>query len=788
MRVSYSWLKELVDIDEDVNSLANKMLFVGNEYESINELCPSTNLVVGRVVSKALHPDSDHLNVCEVDLGDKVYKIVCGAPNVDVNQKVIVAKVGAKLPGGEIKSSVIRGVESNGMICSLAELGLESKYVREEDKRGIHVLPESAPIGVDAKEYMGLNDVYVDYELTANRSDLLSMLGMAYEVGAIYDKKVNLPIVDLDEKSDKTSKYITVNNKTNNCKSYMTRIVKNVKIKESPDFIKSRLMSAGIRPINNVVDISNYVMMEYGQPLHFFDLDKVGDEIIIRQAQNDETIVTLDNVERKLKDSDIVICDKTHPIALAGVMGGLDTEVTEDTKDILIESAIFNPYNIRYTSKEILRSEASIRFEKGIDPKRVKEALDRAAYLLGEYAEGEVLSGIVGFNDVDTDDKEIEVTSSKINKVLGMEIDNREIGDIFRRLGFDYKEKDGKFKVYVPSRRLDINIKEDLIEEVGRIHGYDNMVGKLPLVPIKSGKLLPKNKYIKDIKNRLYSLGLSEVITYSLINKEEIEMFKDKPFEYIKVSSPLTEDRSIMRYSLLPSLLKVADYNLQRSIKDICIYEVSKVYYLEEDYKEVNKLAILMTGNYIENSWNNKISIDFYTIKGVLENLFSYLGIINRYKLSTDDIPKSYHPGVSARIIVDNDVVGYIGKPHPNINKNDVYVCELDLDKLYDVQVKKIKSKEVPKYPSVVKDMAFILDNDIKAGDVISTISKKGGKIVVDVSVFDVFKMDDNKKSVAFKITFQDASKTLTEEEVLKSFNIIIESIEKEYNAVLRNK
>ena len=292
------------------------------------------------------------------------------------------------------------------MICSIAEIGLESKYVHEEDKKGIHVLPEDAPIGVDAKEYLGLNDVYVDYELTANRSDLLSMIGMAYEVGAIYDKKVNLPDNEVKEVSDKASNYIDIECKTNNCKVYMSRIVKNITIKESPEFIKSRLMSCGIRPINNVVDISNYVMLEYGQPLHFFDLDKVGNKVIIRQAKNDEKMTTLDNIERTLKETDIVICDNEKPIALAGVMGGLESEVTEDTKNILIESAIFDSYSVRYTSKEILRSEASMRFEKGVDPKRTKEALDRAAYLLNMYADGETLSGIVGFNNVDVDDKE----------------------------------------------------------------------------------------------------------------------------------------------------------------------------------------------------------------------------------------------------------------------------------------------------------------------------------------------------------------------------------------------
>ncbi len=789
MRVSDKWLKELVDVEDDVKNIADKMLSVGNEYDSITELCPATNLVIGRVISKTPHPDSDHLNVCEVDLGDKIYKIVCGAPNVDVNQKVIVAKIGAKLPGGEIKKTTIRGVESNGMICSIAELGLESKYVKEEDKKGIHILNEDAPVGVDAKEYLRLNDTYIDYELTANRSDLLSMLGMAYEVGAIYGKKVNIPTNKLNEIEEKTKDYIDIENKTNNCYAYTSRIVKNVIIKESPEFIKSRLMSSGIRPINNVVDISNYVMLEYGQPLHFFDLDKVGGKVIIRQATNGEKITTLDNIERTLKETDIVICDEYHPIALAGVMGGLDTEVTENTKNILIESAIFNPYNIRYTSKEILRSESSMRFEKGIDPNRTKEALDRAAYLLDKYANGSVLKGIVGFNNKDLDDKKIEITIDKINKVLGMEVQKEEVENIFTRLGFTYKKNGDVYTVYVPTRRLDISIKEDLIEEVGRLHGYENMKGTLPIVPIKRGRYIAKNKYIKDIKNRLYSLGLNEVITYSLINKEEIELFKDKPFEYIKTLSPLTEDKSIMRYSLIPSLLKVADYNISRNIKDVSIFETSKIYYIDEDYKEVNKLSILMTGSYIENSWNGKMICDFYTLKGVLENLLTYLGLIKRYTLSQENIVKSLHKGVSANILVDNIVVGYLGKPHPNICKYDVYVLELDLDKLFNIQIKGIKSKEVPKYPSVVKDMAFILDNSINAIDVMKTISKKGGKIVTNVDVFDVFNnIEEGKKSIAFKITFQDSTKTLTEEEVINSFNMIIENVEEEYNAVLRNK
>mgnify|MGYP002559432296 FL=1 len=787
MRLSEKWIKEIVNVDDTIENIAEKMVFCGNEYESINKLCPATNLVVGRVVSVHPHPDSDHLNLCEVDLGDKIYQIICGAPNVSANIKVIVAKVGAKLPGGVIESRSVRGVLSNGMICSLAELGLENKYLTEEDKKGIHILSDDAPVGIDALSYLMLDDTYIDFELTANRSDLLSMRGMSYEIGAIYNKKFNIEIPKLNESIEKTKDYIEIENKTNNCYAYKGRIVKNVEIKESPEFIKSRLMSCGIRPINNVVDISNYVMMLYGEPLHFFDYNSIGKKVIIRNALDGEKITTLDNIKRTLKDTDIVISDEISPIALAGVMGGVTSEVTNNTKDIFIEAALFNPYNIRYTSKRILRSEASIRFEKGVDPNILSSAIDMAAYLLQEYASGTVLSGVVGFNDMSLDDKEINISIDKITSVLGMNISIDDVKDIFDRLAFTYKEANGEFKVYVPTRRLDINIKEDLIEEVGRIYGYNNMEGIMPVTRTKKGSLLPKNKYIKDIKNRLSALSLNEVITYSLVNKEDVKKFNNDEFNEIKVSSPLNEDRSILRYSLVPSLLKVVDYNISRNIKDVNIFEVSKVYYNTDSLNEINKLCFVMTGNYIENSWGSKVKVDFYLIKGILLNLLNYLGLSNRCKLVNDNLPKEYHPGISGRVLIDNKEVGYIGKIHPNESKNDIYICELNLDVIYNINIKNIKYKEIPKYPSVIKDLAFILNNNINAIDVIDEINSSS-RLISNTTVFDVFNLDNNSKSVAFKITFTDITKTLNEDEVNHALNTIIKNIETKFNAVLRDK
>ena len=467
MILSTNFLKDYLDIDFDttdkIHELAENMTKVGNEYDSAKKLIDATNLTIGEVLECEMHPDSDHLHVCKVNVGDEVLQIVCGAPNVRKGLKVIVALPGAKLPGGTISKSMKRGVESNGMLCSIAELGLESKFLNPEDKDGIHELPADAPVGEDPIKYMQMDDGVIDFELTANRGDLLSILGMAYEVGAIYDKKVKDVDLSHGQNNENIADSFKLNINTDNCTMFLAKKVENVEIKESPTFIKNRLISLGMRPINNVVDISNYVMMEYGQPLHFFDLDKINGKIIVRQAHDGEELVTLDGNKRILKSSDIVIADEVHAIALAGVMGGLDTEVTKDTKNILIESAIFNPYNIRYTSKEILRSEASIRYEKGIDPNRCKPALNRAAYLLSKYANGEILSGIVGFNDYNLEDKVIEITSSKINKVLGMEVSVNEIGDIFRRLGFVYSFSNDTFKVSVPTRRLDINIKEGTV-------------------------------------------------------------------------------------------------------------------------------------------------------------------------------------------------------------------------------------------------------------------------------------------------------------------------------------
>ncbi len=794
MRLSKDFLSDYIDLSNiSYSDLADKMVFAGNEYESIGKLCNATGLVVGYVETCENHPESDHLHICNVNLGNETVQILCGAPNVKAGEKVIVATVGAELPGGTIKKAKLAGMESHGMICSLAELGLESKYLKEEDSAGIHILDDDAPVGEDALHYLGLDDEIIDFELTADRADLLSVIGMAYEVGAIYDKKVTLPEIHLHETKENINDIMKLEVKTENCSIYLGKIVRNVTIKESPKFIKNRLMASGIRPINNVVDISNYVMLEYGQPLHFFDKDRLGDEVIVRMSSNEETLTTLDGKERTLKDTDIVIANANVPVALAGVMGGLETEIEKDTKNIFIEAAIFEPTHIRYTSKAILRSEASSRYEKGVDPYRTLLALNRACELLELYAGGEVSSGVLTHDTTNKEDKKIEVPLEKVQSVLGMPITKEDVCEILPRLGFSYEIKYNMFEVSVPTRRLDVNIKEDVIAEIGKIYGYNKVVGTLPIDKIRKGTYSKKAKLERVIRKQLTALGLNQVITYSLVNEEDIEKFVSSEKASVILNSPMSEDRKIMRKSLIPSLLHVYEYNIARNRKDISIFETGSIYYKEkETYKEDFTLSGLMSGVYEENTWQgNKMNVDFYLVKGIIENLLGFLGLTNRYQFDTENLVKELHPGMSARILIDREVVGFIGRVHPSVCKQEVYVFELNLQKVLDLKVKPIKFKEIPKFPSVKKDVAFIVKKEITSKEIEEVIKKAGSRILTNIDVFDVYEgenVKEDEKSIAYALTFSDPNKTLNDEEVTVIFEKIIDEVTSKLPAELRNK
>ncbi len=786
MKLSTNFLKDYIDIDVDVKQLAEDMTRVGNEYDSASNLINATKLVIGQITECEPHPDSDHLHLCKVNIGTEVLDIVCGAPNARTGLKVIVALDGAVLPEKTIKKGMIRGQESNGMLCSIAELGLEHKFLKPEDSEGIAELGEDAEIGGDPIKYLQMDDGVIDFELTANRGDLLSILGMTYEVGAIYDKKVKDVDLKHKESGEDINKTFKTEVKTENCSKLLVKKVENVKIEESPIFIKNRLIASGIRPINNVVDISNYVMLELGQPLHFYDADKLGNKLVVRMAEDGEKLTTLDNVERTLTSEDIVIADATHGVGLAGVMGGLETEVEPDTKNIIIESAIFDSVKVRKTSKKIVRSEASNRFEKGLDPERTTMAIERACKLLEEYAGGTVVTGTVEYDKTNNKEKEIEITFKNINDVLGTVIPNEEILNVFRKLGFSYKVNGETIKVTVPTRRLDISIKEDLIEEVSRIYGVDNIEGKLPIVPMRKGSY---DKTQREIRNKMIALGLKETLTYVLINDKEVNGYTLDKFEPLKLLDPITEDRNTLRYSMIPSLYKVYEYNKAREQKDISIFEIGKGFYKKgEVYGEDTKLCVLMSGKYSTGLNNNK-TVDFYVIKGIAEEVLDYLGYAGRYSFMKQEMPKEMHPGQSAMINVNGSNIGMIGKIHPSVTKDDVYVLEINLDELFTKKVGKMKYKEFSKFPSINKDIALVVDKKSVSKDIEKVIKSAGGSLLTNIEVFDVYTgvgVGIDKKSIAYSLTFSDMKKTLTDEEINGLMDKIIDAVSKKCGAELR--
>ena len=786
--ISLNWVGDYIDIkDQDVHELATKITKAGINIEGVVSH-QIKGLVIGYVEEVKDHPDSDHLHVCKVDIGKEKLQIVCGAPNVREGLKVIVATVGTVLPGDfEIKQSKIRGVESCGMICALFELGLEEKN-DETYAKGITELDKDAPVGEDPLSYLGLDDTLYDLDIHKHRNnDCYYHIGFAYEIACILNRKVTLPSLEYKTLKDKINFDLKVD--TPKCTYYMAREVRNVKIGESPDFIKRRLLAAGMRPINNVVDISNYVMLEFGQPLHFFDKDKLGNKIVVRDAKENEEIVTLDGKTRVLSSKDIVITDGKKPVCIAGVMGGENTEVDENTKNILIESAIFDPVSIRYTSRNLeLPSEASIRYGKGLSYEYTEMASKRACHLLEKYADAEVLDGYVLIDNEDHTEKKLTFKPEDVDQVLGIEISEEDMKHELERLDFPYTLKKGVFEVVIPRRRLDVDPNvNDIAEEIGRLYGYNNLVSSIPEIPVRRGEYIGDVKYRKIVSKRLRSLGLTEVKTYTLVSPEMASKFNYEDKECVVLPNPMSVDKSVVRKTLIPSLMNVYEYNKARGVKDVSIYEIAKTY--DSKYNEVSKIAGLLTGDYAFNDWKGNQAVDFYVLKGIVENLLDYMGYEKRYSFvrsSCNDL----HPGVQANIILDGKSIGILGKVHPNISKKDIYVFELDLNSIFG-KTNKLKYKEAYKYPSIQKDMAYLLDKSIDVSEVIKTINKAANKTLQEVSVFDVYegdRIDSNKKSVAFNLVFNGVDRTLTDEEVMDVFNKIVEKVTSTHHAELRDK
>ena len=785
--ISLNWVKDYIDLEgEDLKELAVKITKAGINVEKVIQ-DHIDNLVIGEVLECTDHPDSDHLHVCKVNVGKETLQIVCGAPNVKKGIKVIVALPGCILPGDfEIKKGNIRGVESNGMICALFELGVEEK-TEENYAKGIHECPKDLEVGSDANIYLGKDDTLYELDVHKHRNnDCYYHIGFAYEIACILNKKVTLPETKYKSAIDKTEKHVKLKVDTPNCPYYTCRMVKDVKIGESPDFIKRRLTAAGMRPINNIVDISNYVMLEYGQPLHFFDKTKLGDNILVRQAKEKEEIITLDGQKRILNEKDIVITDGTKPVCIAGVMGGENTEVDETTKDILIESAIFDSVCIRNTAARLnLKSEASIRYGKGLNYEYTDAALDRACDLLVKYAGAKILSGVLKHDKVDKTEKEVTFKTEEINTLLGITLTDKDVETELERLDFPYAKGKNSFVVTIPNRRLDIDPNvNDIAEEIGRLYGYHNLVSTLPRVPIRRGVYVGDVKIRKEISKRLRTLGLNEIKTYTLTSPEMANHFNYEEKEQIHLPNPMSIDKSIIRTSLLPSLIQTYDYNKARKIEDILLYEIAKTYDIH--YNEDVKVALLMKGNYITNEWQHtSVKSDFYIIKGVVENLLDYLGFKNRYSFKAEEI-SDLHPGISAKILIDREEVGIIGRVHPSYKKEDIYVCELSMTKLYNKQIKPLKYKEASKYPEIVKDLAFVMDKNIESESIQDQIKKSGGRLLDSIEVFDLYEME-KEKSIAYKLTFKDSSRTLSDEEVMEAFNKIIKEVEEKTSAKLRS-
>ena len=788
--MNLEWVKDYIDIsDQDLVELARKITESGINIEKVisNHI---DNLTIGEVLECENHPDSDHLHVCLVDIGSKTTQIVCGAPNVRKGLKVIVALPGAVLPGDfEIKVSKIRGVESNGMICALYELGLEEK-TDEAYARGIEELNSDAKVGSDPLVYLGLGETLYELDIHKHRNnDCYYHIGFAYEIGAILNRKVTLPENKYSEINESALDLVKLSVETEKCPYYTAKIVKNVKVGESPDFIKKRLNSLGMRSINNVVDISNYVMLEYGQPLHFFDRKKLGNNILVRDAKDDEEIVTLDDETRKLSHNDIVITDGVKPVAIAGVMGGKNTEVDDDTTEILIEAAIFNPVSIRYTARNHdLRSEASIRFGKGLTYQYTDMAMDRACYLLEKYAGATILSDKVIYDKVDKTDQVVKFYPEDVNKILGITISEDDMKVELGRLDFKYELKDGMFTVTIPKRRLDIDPNvNDIAEEIGRLYGYQNLVSTLPVLPTKRGEYKGDVKYRKIVSKRLRSLGLNEAKTYTLTSPDMAKLFNYEGKEQVVLPNPMSIDKSVVRTSLIPSLLNVYDYNKKRKVKDILLYEIAKTY--DKNYNEESKICGLLSGTYMSNGWGLNNKVDFYITKGIVENLLDYMGFKNRYSFEVSTC-SDLHPGISADILLDRKKIGVIGRVHPKILKDEVYVFELSLQALMTA-VKPIKYKEPPKYPAIEKDVAFIVDKSITVDTITNEIRRAGGRLLNEINVFDVYtgeNIDENKKSIAFSLKFLDLTRTLTDEEVMEVFNNIINSVTTKLNCEIRDK
>lgn len=801
MLVSYKWLKELVAIDVPSAELAEKMSTTGIEVEGVEIPAEGlSKLVVGHVLSCEDVPET-HLHLCQVDTGDdEPRQIVCGAPNVRAGIKVIVAIPGARIADNyKIKKGKIRGMESLGMICSLQELGLPDAIIPKEFSEGIQILPDNAIPGDSIFSYLDLDDEIIELSITPNRADALAMRGVAHEVAAIYGKELKFPVKIPQESSKATSDLISVAIESDKVLTYASRVVENVTVQASPQWLQNRLMNAGIRPINNVVDVTNYVLLYFGQPMHAFDFNKFeSGDILARQARNGEKIVTLDGEERDLIDQDIVITVNDKPVALAGVMGGKATEIDSHSKTVVLEAAVFDGKAIRKTSGRLnLRSESSSRFEKGVNYDTVIEALDFAAAMLEELAGGQVLAGYLQAGQVPTEPVQVLTTLDYVNVRLGTNLAYSDIEDVFAKLGFGLAGDAQAFTVSVPRRRWDISIQADLVEEIARIYGYDKLPTTLPEAGGTVGELTASQLLRRRVRAIAEGAGLTEIISYALTTPEKAQAFAIESSHLTELMWPMTIERSALRQNIVSGMLDTIAYNVARKQKNLAIYEIGKVFEQNADPKvdlpnERDTFAFALTGLVAEKDFQTQATaVDFYYAKGILESLFSKLNLKVTFVAEKD--MASMHPGRTARILLGEETIGFLGQVHPQVaNDYDIpetYVAELNLQAIEANMASTQIFTEISKQPAVSRDIALLVDDQLSHQDIVTIIEGLGLKYLESIKLFDVYagaNIEPGKKSMAYSLTFQNPQESLRDEEVAKYMNKISEALLEKANAQVR--
>ncbi len=797
MLLPVKWLKDYIETKEDARGLADGLTLSGSHVESIMALNKGVeNVIVGKILSIEKHPDADKLLVCKVDVGSEVLVIVTGATNLKAEDCVPVAVLGAKLPGDiTIEKTNFRGIDSQGMLCSLKELGYNDSVIPKEMKDGIFVLGKEYPLGSPIVDIMELDNEVIEFEITPNRPDCLSIIGMAREAAATFNIQLKEPeIVIKDEVEDIKDYLVSIEAPSDNCNRYYARVIKDVKIEPSPLWMQLRLMEAGVRPISNIVDITNFVMLEYGEPLHAFDLEKVeGRKIIVRQAEEGEKIITLDEVERDLSPSDLVISDAEKPIGIAGIMGGFDTEITRDTKYVLIEGANFSGKSIRLTSKKFgLRTEASTRFEKGIDPNLSKLAVERVCQLIEEIGAGTVVKGNIDVYKDIKEAKTISLRPARANMLLGIELSTDEMINYLNGLGLKSELAGELINVRVPTFRLDIELEVDLIEEIGRLYGFHNIKSK-PLVGVLTRGEKPLSRRVEDkAKSILQGLGLNEVMTYSFISPrayDKINLPEDSYLRnYIKLINPLGEDYSVMRTTLLPNMMELLSRNYNRGVEECYVYEIGNTFIAKEfpiaELPEEKK--ILSLGIYGKK--------DFYYLKEVVDLTLGRLGIKGiEYIREEDDT--SFHPGRTAKLLLSGECIGIIGEIHMDVAlnyniKDRVYIGQIDFDKIVELTNMEVKYQPLPKYPGMLRDLALVVKEDILVGNMEKIMWKHGKGLIEKIELFDIYtgnQIPEGMKSVAYSITYRSHDRTLRDDEVNEIQKDIIKDLEDTFGAKLRS-